>query len=81
MNEPESAYDNERLVSIYDKQQMAPKQTKEQELFALCQAFIKKHEIWGDEKIYQTDYVIENAYSLIADICAIVGYVKLEDEE
>jgi hypothetical protein len=26
MNNPESAYDNERLVSIYDKQQMAPEQ-------------------------------------------------------
>ena len=26
MNEPESVYDNERLVSIYDKQQMASEQ-------------------------------------------------------
>lgn len=26
MTNPESAYDNERLVSIYDKQQMAPDQ-------------------------------------------------------
>jgi hypothetical protein len=26
MNNPESAHDNERLVSIYDKQQMAPEQ-------------------------------------------------------
>lgn len=81
MNKPESAYDNERLVSIYDKQQMAPKQTPEQELFALCQKFIEKHNIWGGEVIYQHDYVIEDAYSLIDDICDIVGYVKLEDEE
>ena len=27
MTNPESAYDNERLVSIYDKQQMAPEQS------------------------------------------------------
>ena len=26
MTNPESAYDNERMVSIYDKQQMAPDQ-------------------------------------------------------
>ena len=54
---------------------------KEQELFALCQKFIEKHNIWGDETIYQTDHVIENAYELIEDICNIVGYAKLEDEE
>ena len=55
--------------------------TKEQELFALCQKFIDKHDIWGDEMIYQSDRVIENAYEFIADICGIVGYVKHEDEE
>lgn len=27
MTNPESAYDNERLVSIYDKQQLAPEQS------------------------------------------------------
>jgi hypothetical protein len=55
--------------------------TKEQQLFALCQKFIAEHNIWGGEVIYQSDYVIENAYSLIEDICNIVGYAKLEEEE
>jgi len=55
--------------------------TKEQELFTLCQKFIEKHNIWGDEMIHQTDKVIEDAYEFIEDICDIVGYIELKDEE
>ncbi len=54
--------------------------TKEQELLMLCQAFINKHNIWGDEMIYQTDKVIEDAYEFIEDICKIVGYIELDNE-
>ena len=55
--------------------------TKEQQLFELCKKFIEDQNIGCAETIYQTDWVIENAYEFIEDICNIVGYVEEEDEE
>jgi len=55
--------------------------TKEQQLFELCKKFIEDQSIGCAETIYQTDWVIENAYEFIEDICNIVGYVEEEDEE
>lgn len=54
---------------------------KQEELFKLCQKFIKDHNISCGECIYQQDQVIIDAYEFIGDICEIVGYVETEDEE
>lgn len=44
------------------------------ELFNLCQDFIRDNKIRCAEDIYQKDRVIENAYNFIEEICEIVGY-------
>ena len=44
-------------------------------LWNLCIKFIEEQEISCPETIYQTDWVIENAYEFIEDICNEVGYV------
>lgn len=44
------------------------------ELFNLCQDFIRENEIKCAEDIDQMDHVIENAYTFIEEICEIVGY-------
>jgi hypothetical protein len=41
--------------------------------------FVEAQRIGCPEIIYQTDWVIENAYEFIEDVCDIVGYK--EDEE
>ena len=48
-------------------------------LWAVCSKFIEEQNISCEETIYQTDWVIENAYNLIGDICNVVGYN--EDDE
>lgn len=48
-------------------------------LWNICVKFIEEQKIHYPETIYQTDWVIENAYGFIEDICDEVGY--LEDEE
>jgi hypothetical protein len=53
---------------------------KEQKLFELCQKFIHNQRITCSEDIYQSDRVIENAYTFIEDICDIVGYMETDDE-
>lgn len=60
---------------------MNPQTKKEKELFKLCQKFIKEQGIGCPETIYQTDWVIENAYTFIEDICNIVGYEEDEDKD
>lgn len=45
-----------------------------------CHAFIKKQKISCAETIYQTDWVIENAYEFIEGICDITGYEDDEDD-
>lgn len=49
-------------------------------LWNICVAFIQKQEISCEETIHQCDWVIENAYGLIQDICNVVGYVEVDDE-
>lgn len=46
------------------------------ELFNLCQDFIRENEIRCAEDIHQMDHVIENAYAFIEEICEIVGYYE-----
>ena len=55
--------------------------TKEQELFALCKAFIEQHNITCPETVYQVDSVIVDAYGLIEGICDIVGYIEEDQDE
>jgi hypothetical protein len=55
--------------------------TKEQQLFELCKKFIEDQSIGCAETIYQTDWVIENAYEFIEDICDIVGYDNSEEDD
>lgn len=49
-------------------------------LWQICCDFIKAQEIGAPETIYQTDWVIENAYTFIEDICEVVGYEEYDDE-
>jgi hypothetical protein len=48
-------------------------------LWNKCLEFVEAQRIGCPEIIYQTDWVIENAYEFIEDVCDIVGYK--EDEE
>ena len=47
-------------------------------LWNKCLEFVEAQRIGCPEIIYQTDWVIENAYEFIEDVCNIVGYK--EDE-
>lgn len=51
------------------------------QLFDLCEQFIKDNKITCAEVVYQTDHVIQNAYEFIEEVCNIVGYASLEDED
>lgn len=42
----------------------------------LIRAFVAKHEITCEETIFQTDRVIEDAYSFIANLVMLVGFHK-----
>jgi len=50
------------------------------ELWDVCQKFIKEQQITCAETIYQADRVIMNAFQFIEDICDVVGYVKDDDD-
>jgi len=53
---------------------------KQKELWNLCETFIKENRIGCPETVGQCDWVIENAYDLIENICNIVGYDESDDE-
>ena len=53
---------------------------KKEQLYNVCKKFIEHNRISCDEAIAQCDWVIENAYDLIGDICNIVGFYE-DDEE
>ena len=55
--------------------------SKQQELYNLCKQFIQKHYIYCAETIYQSDRIIENATEFIEQICNVVGYEPLEDDD
>jgi len=48
--------------------------TPQEEVFVRVEKFIQEQRIYGEETVYQSDRVIENAYDFIADLCRIVGY-------
>lgn len=49
-------------------------------LWNICIKFIEEQEIGAPETIYQTDWVIENAYEFIEEVCKVVGYLDGDDE-
>lgn len=48
-------------------------------LWKVCTDFIDEQRIGCEEVIYQTDWVIENAYEFIERICDVVGYDEEEE--
>lgn len=50
-------------------------------LWNVCRKFIEEQEIGAPETIHQCDWVIENAYEFIEDVCEVVGYKPYEDAE
>lgn len=50
-------------------------------LYKIVEDFIDEQNIWGEECVYLCDRVIENAYDFIAQLCDIVGYKELDDED
>jgi hypothetical protein len=57
------------------------RQQKCDKLYQIVADFIDEQNIWGDECVYQCDRVIENAYVFIAQLCDVVGYKELEEED
>lgn len=55
-------------------------ETQRQELYNICLKFIEDNGISCAESISQQDNIIINAYSLIGEICSVVGYVSEEAE-
>ena len=55
--------------------------TQAEQLLEVCKAFISKHQIHSADTIYQSDRIIEDATRFIEQVCDVVGYVDLEDED
>lgn len=49
-------------------------------LWKVCEKYIDDQDIGHAETIYQTDWVIENAYEFIEEVCDIVGYKPYEED-
>ena len=49
-------------------------------LWKVCADFIEEQNIGCADTIYQTDWVIENAYGFIERVCDEVGYTDYEDD-
>lgn len=52
---------------------------KKTQLWELCKEFIEVNGIGCEEVIHQCDWVIERAYSLLEEMCNIVGYAEDEN--
>ena len=50
-------------------------------LYQLVSNFIEEQSIRCPEDVYQSDRVIENAYVFIEQLCDVVGYKELEEED
>ncbi len=50
-------------------------------LWNVCKKFVNDQEIGCAETIYQCDWVIENAYEFIQEVCEIVDYKPYEDDD
>jgi hypothetical protein len=60
---------------------MSKVEVDKDKLLQICENFIKDQRIHCAETIYQTDRVIENSYVFIQEICDLVGYMPLDDED
>lgn len=49
-------------------------------LWKVCEKFISDQDIGHAETIYQCDWVIENAYEFIEEVCDVVGYQPYEED-
>ncbi len=58
-----------------------PTQEQLQQLWDIAVGFVYSQNIHCAETIYQSDRVIENAYSFIDDICGVVGFADLDEED
>ena len=54
---------------------------EQEELYNLCKQFIHKHRIYCADTIYQSDRINENSTEFIEQICNVVGYEPLEDDD
>ena len=50
-------------------------------LWNVCKKFVEDQNIGCAETIYQTDWVIENAYEFVEQVCNVVGYQPYEEDE
>jgi len=76
---PEQINNDDFWASIEGKPE--PTHAELMALWNVCSKFIKDQEIGCAETIYQTDWVIENAYEFIEKVCGVVGYLPYEEEE
>lgn len=53
----------------------------EEQLKQIVEKFIINNSITCPETIYQTDRVIINSYEFIEELCNVVGYLQIEDED
>lgn len=53
---------------------------KARECLRLVDNFINDNQITCAEVVTQTDWVIQNAYDFIEELCETVGYHDMEDE-
>lgn len=50
-------------------------------LWEVCQQFINQYEVSCPENIYQSDRVVLNAQQFIEEICNIVGYAEVKEDD
>lgn len=53
----------------------------EEKLELIVKKFVEDNNISCPETIYQCDWVIENAYEFIEQLCEAVGYVEDDEDE
>lgn len=58
-----------------------PTQEQLEELWCLSVEYINTREIYCVETVYQTHRVQVSACDFVADVCDLVGYVDIDDEE
>lgn len=70
-----------RAPTIYIMINTKPTQEQLEELWRISADYINSREIYSTESVYQTDRVQVSACDFVADVCDLVGYVDLDDEE
>lgn len=60
--------------------EMEPSKEEMVALWRRCNEFVEKQRISCPETIYQTDWIIENAYEFIEQICNVVGYYEYPED-